>query len=234
LAFSRRLLLRHGFLAAAAACISSPVLALGGNRPIGGNEDVADLQKTPSFKSGSWQDHAAALDHLGRNAFTGAVGTNFKVVLPGNALPVWVTLLAVQDLPKIAPANVASFAVQSKASSFTPSSNGFVLMFGGSSELPQGTYLFEHDALGRFAMFTVPEGNGQQLYSAVVNRLAEAHVVAVPYATGKVAQQNHAAQQNQAAGASGVRPSVSTSSTDESLSPALDGNRGARRAAVRD
>ena len=228
MAFSRRLLLRHGFLAAAAACISSPVLALGGNRPIGGNEDVADLQKTPSFKSGSWQDHAAALDNLGRNAFTGAVGTNFKVVLPGNALPVWVTLLAVQDLPKIAPANVASFAVQSKASSFTPSSNGFVLMFGGSSELPQGTYLFEHDALGRFAMFTVPEGNGQQLYSAVVNRLAEAHVVAVPYATGK------AAQQNQAAGASGVRPSVSTSSTDESLSPALDGNRGARRTAVRD
>jgi hypothetical protein len=234
LAFSRRLLLRHGFLAAAAACISSPVWALGQNRPIGGNEDVADLQKTPSSKSGSWQDHAAALDNLGRNAFTGAVGSNFKVILSDNALPVWVTLLAVQDLPKIAPANVASFAVQSKAPSFTPSSNGFVLVFGGSSELPQGTYLFEHDALGRFAMFTVPAGNGQQLYSAVVNRLAEAHVVAVPYTTGKVEQQNQGAQQSQAAGASGVRPSVSTSSADESLSPALDGNRGARRAAVRD
>jgi hypothetical protein len=241
-AFSRRLFLRHGVLAAAAACASSPLLALGGGRPIGGNEEAGPLRRGPSFNSGSWQDHASALDQLGRDAFAGAVGTNFKVFLTaGSTAPVWVTLLAVDDLPKIAPANTGSFAVANKAASFAPTSSGFVLVFGGSTALPQETHLFEHDSLGRFALFTVPQGNGQQLYTAVINRLDGASVIAIPVATGKVAQQNQSAQnqtlqnqslQNQAA-ADGSK-AAATSSTVESHADGLSGSQGARRSAVRD
>jgi hypothetical protein len=235
LAFSRRMFLRHGVLAATAACASSPLLALGNRRPIGGNEETDSLQRGPSSKSGSWQDHASALDNLGRAAFAGAVGTNFKVFLSAdNSSPMWVTLVAVEDLPKIMPANVASFAVVNKAPSFTPSSSGFVLVFASSSTLPQSTNLFEHDTLGRFALFTVPEGNGQQLYTAIVNRLDGAHIIAAPFATGKAAQQNQASGANSGGTNTGVRISSPTSSTDETLSPALAGNQDARRGAVRD
>jgi hypothetical protein len=239
-AFSRRLFLRHGVLAATAACVSSPLLAFGGGRPIGGNEEAGPLRRGPSFNSGSWQDHASALDQLGRDAFAGAVGTNFKVFLTaGSTAPVWVTLLAVEDLPKITPANTGSFAVANKAASFTPTSSGFVLVFGGSSELPQETHLFEHDSLGRFALFTVPQGNGQQLYTAVINRLDGASVIAIPVATGKVAQQNQS-QQNQASQNQALQnqadgfKAAATSSTVESHADGLSGSQGARRSAVRD
>jgi hypothetical protein len=228
--FSRRLFLRHGILAAA-ACAGSPLLALGGGRPIGGNEEAGPLRRGPSANSGSWQDYATALDYMGRDAFAGAVGTNFKVFLSAdNTLPVWVTLLAVQDLPKIAPANTASFAVVNKAPSVAPASSGFVLIFGGSSELPQGTHLFEHDGLGRFALFTVPQGNGQQLYTAVVNRL-NANIIAVPYAMGK------AAEQNQATGAASDEFKASapaTSTAVDSHPVGLSGSQAVRRSAVRD
>ena len=172
MAFYRRIFLRHGVLAAV-ACASNPfsAMAFGARRtPIAGNEE-GDPQRTPGTGSDNWQDHAAALDHLGRNAFSGAVGSSFKVFTSAGQLPVWVTLLAVEDLPAIVPVNPASFAVPNKQNGFAPSSSGFVLLFGGSSPVPQDTHLFEHQDLGRFALFTVPGGNGQQIHTAVVNRL---------------------------------------------------------------
>ena len=48
-------------------------------------------------------------------AFSGAVGTNFKVLTGADQSSVWVTLLAVEDLPAIAPVNPASFAVPTSA-----------------------------------------------------------------------------------------------------------------------
>ncbi len=113
LAFSRRIFLRHGVLAAA-ACASNPLMAFGARRgPIAGNEEGGP-QRTPGAGSDNWQDHAAALDRLGRNAFSGAIGSSFKVFTGAGQLPVWVTLLAVEDLPAIAPVNPASFAVANK------------------------------------------------------------------------------------------------------------------------
>lgn len=221
--------MRHGLLAAA-ACASNPfsAMAFAGRRtPIGGSE--GNSQKTPGAGSDNWQDHAAALDHLDRTAFSGAVGTNFKVFTATGQLPVWVTLLAVEDLPAIAPVNPASFAVMNKRSGFAPSSSGFVLLFGGSSPVPQETHLFEHQELGRFALFTVPAGNGRQVYSAVVNRLDAAAVVAVPYSTG---QAGHPASCAPAAG--GINASAAISSTDEIPSRGLSGSPGVRRGAVRD
>jgi hypothetical protein len=204
-------------------------MAFGARRsPIGGNEEGGS-QRTPGAGSDNWQDHAAALDLLHRSAFSGAVGTNFKVFTAAGQSPVWVTLLAVEDLPAIAPVNPASFAVANKQSGFVPASSGFVLLFGGSSPVPQGTHLFEHQDLGRFALFTVPGGNGTQVYTAVVNRL-EAAVIAVPYSAGQGT--NPASSGAPAAG--GISAPAATSSTGEIPSRGLSGNPGVRRDAVRD
>jgi hypothetical protein len=239
LAFSRRLFLRSGALAAA-ACVSNPLLALGERRAIGSEEESDRSQKLPSSsQSGNWEDHAAALDRLERNAFAGAVGSSFKVFLTPDSSPVWVTLQAVEDLPRIAPVNPASFAVMNRASSIVPATSGFVLVFGGSSDLPQGTYLFEHDGLGRFALFTVPEGNGQQLYTGVVNRLESSYIVAVPYSQGQAT----GTAGNKTSGAMvaapavqqvGLTDSAATSSAIESPAHGPAGNPGARRGVLRD
>jgi hypothetical protein len=230
LAFSRRIFLRHGVLAAA-ACAANPfsAMALGGRRIPSGSSEEADLRKPSGAGSGNWQDHAAALDHLDRTAFSGAVGTNFKVLTGAGQLPVWVTLLAVEDLPAIAPVNPASFAVPNKRAGFAPASSGFVLSFGGTSPVPQGTYLFEHQDLGRFALFTVPAGNGSQVYTAVVNRLNAASIT----------WQGRPPAFSGASAAGGIKAPAATSSTDETHSPGLAGNGlagnpGVRRNAVRD
>jgi hypothetical protein len=80
LAFSRRMFLRHGMLAAA-VCASSPLMALGERRRDQGSQDAESTKRSSLPLSGSdnWQQHAGAMDNLGRNAFSGAVGTNFKV-----------------------------------------------------------------------------------------------------------------------------------------------------------
>ena len=218
--------MRHGVLAAA-ACASNPLMVFGARRgPMGGNEE-GDPQRTRAAGSDNWQDHAAMLDHLGRNAFSGAVGTNFKVFIGAAQPPVWVTLLAVEDLPAIAPVNPASFAVANKRNGFAPTSSGFVLLFGGSSPVPQDTHLFEHQDLGRFALFTVPGGNGAQVYTAVVNRLDAAVPVTVPSSTGQ-------GTKPASSGAGGINAPAAISSTDEIPSRGLSGNPGVRRDAVRD
>ena len=229
--FSRRIFLRHGVLAAA-ACAANPfsAMAFGGRRtPIGGSEE-GDPRKSSAAGSDNWQEHAAALDHLDRAAFSGAVGTNFKVFTATGQLPVWVTLLAVEDLPALAPVNPASFAVPNKRAGFTPTSSGFVLLFGGSSPVPQDTHLFEHQDLGRFAMFTVPAGNGQQIYTAVVNRLDGASMIAVPYSAVWGTQ----SASSGAPVAGGIKAPAPTSSTDETPSRGLFGSPAAQRDAVRD
>ena len=42
---------------------------------------------------------------------------------------------------------------------------------GPSDGLAQGTYLFEHDTLGEFRLFVVPEGINPQSYVAVFNQV---------------------------------------------------------------
>src|SRR4029077_17824803 len=193
----------------------------------GGDDPVDRSHPRPSSGEDNWQIHASALDHIGRTAFPGAVGTAFKVYSSAaNSQPVWVTLQAVEDLPKIATVNPASFAVASKSSGFAPATSGFVLVFGSSAQLPQDTHLFEHDGLGRFALFTVPEPNG--VYIAVVNRL-EANIIAVPFGNGPAAPSGPSAT-----GAGGFRGAPATSSGTENPSPGLSESPVVRRGAVRD
>jgi hypothetical protein len=79
LAFSRRMFLRHGMLAAA-VCASSPLMALGTRQRDQGSQDAEPTKGSllpvllPMSGSDDWQQHAGALDNLGRNAFSVAQG----------------------------------------------------------------------------------------------------------------------------------------------------------------
>lgn len=231
LAVSRRIFLHHGVLAAV-ACAASPVFALGSQRSVGGSEDTGALPRQPSTGgSNNWQDHSAALQGMSRGQFAGVVGTNFKVILPDNAQPVWITLQAIEDLPEIAPVNSASFAVpikQSAVAPVAPTTNGFLLKFGGSTPVAQGTYLLEHDSLGPFALFIVPAGSG--VYTAVINRLNAPTIIAVPFAAGTGT--GSAAKTVAPAGV--VTAPVPASTRVGNQSPDLSGSRGVQRSVVRD
>jgi hypothetical protein len=224
LAVSRRKFLHNGVLAAA-ACATRPLLAFSSpRRPVGDNQ-ASGLPTLPhSSGADDWKVHAAALDHINRNHFSGAVGEAFKVTVP-NAQPVWVTLLAVEDLPPPAVPNPASFAVRNKNAAAGLGTSGFTLRFGSSSSLPQGTYLFQHSKLGSFALFTVPDSDGQS-YTAVINRL-DAVTVAVPYS-------QPATQSNSAAPGSGITAAPATSSGTGSLLPSRVESPGVQRVLMRD
>ncbi len=108
------------------------------------------------------------------------MGSSFQVFPGGaNAQPVWLTLLAVNDLPALAPVNAASMAVPPPKTSSSAMVSGFVLTFNSSAPpLEQGTYAFQHEALGKFALFIVPGPPGTQTYSAVFNTLVSLSVAA--------------------------------------------------------
>ncbi len=224
MAVSRRRFLHNGVLAAA-ACATHPLLALSSpRRPIGDNQDNGLPTLPHSSGTDDWKAHAAALDHIDRNLFSGAIGETFKVTVP-NAQPVWVTLLAVEDLPQPAIPNAASFAVRNKSAAAGPGTSGFTLRFGSSSSLPQGTYLFQHSKLGSFALFTVPGSDGQS-YTAVINRL-DAVVLAVPFS-------RPAAQNNSAAPGPAITAAPATSSATGSLLPSRVESPGVQRALMKD
>lgn len=229
MAVSRRNFLHHGVIVATAFA-AKPLLALGTKRPMGGDDQTRELPGRPSSGSDNWQDHAGALEGLGRAKFAAAIGTSFGVLLADANLPVWVTLTGVNDLPAIASVNPASLAVAARQSAPAPATSGFLLLFSGSTPLPQGTYLFEHGELGRFALFTVPEGNGQEIYTAVVNRLDAPTVIAVPYANGQSAGSGTAP----VIVPNGATVAPATSSGTENLPADFSGTPAVRRAAVRD
>jgi Domain of unknown function (DUF6916) len=159
---SRRKLLQNSVWAMA-ACAANPFSAWAGRTQNG----------TPS-SPGAKVDNAG-LQALNRPAFAGEVGSPFQVTpTSGKASPVWLRLLAVEDLPALVPVNTASMAVPPKHSSAAPvRTKGFMLVFLGTmpKPLPQGTYNFEHSVLGTFSLLMVPDGPGKQTYTAVINRL---------------------------------------------------------------
>jgi len=216
LAVSRRRFLQHGALTAA-ACAAGPLSLFASQRPTGGDH-AHELSQLPSSR-GTWQDHANTLQHFGRETFLNAIGGDFKVTLHSGQQPVWLTLMAVEDLPQQAAVNPASFAVRRKNAAAAPASNGFVLRFGSSADLPQGTYLFQHGSMGSFALFTVPEGRSQGTFIAVVNQLG------LPFS---------ATRDNAVIPATAINPAAATSSGTGIPLPARDETPAVRRAVTRD
>jgi len=216
LAVSRRRFLQHGALAAA-ACAASPLSAFALQHPIG-DSLPNELPALRPASVGAWQDHAAALEGITRNMFSSAVGTAFKALPASDAQPVWLTLHAVEDLPRLTPANPASLAVPNRMAALAPATNGFILRFGSSTPLSQESYLLQHDGLGSFALFLVPEAGGQT-FAATVNRLDAAIIVAIPVHAG-IAEQTAATSASAASPGTGSLlpagiPAVRSSITQE-------------------
>jgi hypothetical protein len=160
MAVSRRQFLKHGTFAAV-ACAASPLPAWSGQ------ENSVGAAHSQNRVLGKVQG-------LSRQAFSSVVDSAFKVSLnSGNSQPVWLRLVAVNDLPAIALVNAGIMAVPPPKQTSVVSTIGFMLSFsGGPSEgLPQGSYSFEHDRLGTFPLFIVPAAAGLQSYTAVFNTL---------------------------------------------------------------
>lgn len=120
---------------------------------------------------------------LSRQAFESVVGSVFEVSpSSGNSHPVWLRLLAVNDLPALAPMNPGSMAVPPKPTSAPITTTGFMVQFSGPASQPllQDTYRFTHDTLGQFSMFIVPGGPGSDTYTAVFNELSGTAVAPAP------------------------------------------------------
>jgi hypothetical protein len=170
---SRRIFLRHSAIAAA-ACAALPMQgwsSVQNQSPRRVHSKSSRTKHAP--KSSVSQPDADALQALTRAHFTDAIGTGFKVSLPGHENDAqWLRLMAVNELPKLAPENRGLMAVAPKSTAPLVASTGFSLSFNGTAPdpLPQDTYVFEHDRLGRFALFIVPAGPGKQSYSAVIVR----------------------------------------------------------------
>jgi hypothetical protein len=167
--FSRRSFLWQGALAA--VFCAGPLRAWSANR----NNPASSLP----------QGHITGkVSSLNRQLFEGAVGSTFKVSsAAGNTQPAFLQLATVQDLPALVPVNNASMAVPPpKSSSPEVTTVGYMLEFTGgpSTGLAQGTYLFEHDALGQFELFIVPNGQTPQAYTAVFNQLEVPTAVTAP------------------------------------------------------
>src|ERR1041385_7364802 len=98
--------MQRGVLAAA-ACATTPLLALGSKPPVAGDA-AGETRAFPGHSasgSAGWEDHAAAFDHLGRSQFASEIGTSFKVMVEGSSQPVWLALVGVEDLPALVPVN---------------------------------------------------------------------------------------------------------------------------------
>lgn len=179
MAVSRRRFLQDGIFAAT-ACLAAP-LALADNRSMGGGLMTGPGGTAPGTTSTG--QAFSAFDHLTRENFIDAVGSSFMVSQQDStSQPVWMRLLAVNDLPAVTPPNLAMMAVMPKATSAPLATTGFALSFAGTGtqQLPQGTYFFEHATLGKFALFVVSGTGPQQTSSAVINRLDTANSGMVP------------------------------------------------------
>src|SRR5436305_1597109 len=168
---SRRKFLQHGVFTAA-ACATLPLEGLAQSRR--SSEDIGTERDKSSPKNGTERGQGDTIEHLNRDSFAGAVGSGFQVSRDeSGADSVWLRLLSVNDFVKPTPVNPANLAVQLKKPSFQPATTAFSLVFLGPAFqlLSQDTYVFRHDTLGTFKLFIVPNGFGQQTYTAVINRL---------------------------------------------------------------
>jgi len=96
------------------------------------------------------------LANYSKAAFVSYLNSVFQIQTTSR--PVVATLTKVDDLPT------------------PPGGEAFSLLFvGGSSTLPQDTYIMVHPALGTFELFLVPAGsdqNGARRYRATINRIS--------------------------------------------------------------
>ena len=103
---------------------------------------------------------AAARSPLRRSTYVALSDRRFRIRRGGIAHTI--ALREVTDLPRAA-----------ALTKYRRSEDAFGLLFDGPPGSDQGTYTFEHPAIGRFRMFVTPVGRPWkvQTYEAIVDRL---------------------------------------------------------------
>jgi hypothetical protein len=165
MSITRRKFLKAGTLFALSAAI--PLNATGQQIPKGNDGNPIDQSKDIA---------ADPLSHYTRSAFSSYLNSIFRLYTGYSFVDV--ALVEVKDLmPWAAKAQTGAEC--------------FSLVFrGGSTALPQNTYMIEHPSLGTFQLFLVPGGadeNGGQSYVAIVNRLAYSPALLVVPSSTKTA-----------------------------------------------
>lgn len=185
MAVTRRRFLQDWVLTTA-TCFIAPFNGWATSRPRGGDSDSTRVLPHRPERPVTGQFNG--IERLERRHFEGVIGSAFRVSAPG-AQPIWLRLLAVNDLPSATPINPASMAVMPRASAPAPATSGFALSFAGtgSQQLAQGTHVFEHPQLGSFGLFVVSGTGPQQTSTAIVNRLVIVSANTLP-ATGTSGQ----------------------------------------------
>jgi len=180
MAVSRRIFLSTS-VATAIACVSAPLEALVGGRPLPhdtglanrNNASAGTIAEIAAQQAVTPEQRYSGMAHLTRDSFMGAVGSTFKLTgTSGNSQSFWLRLLSVNDLSAPLVANPAAMAVSPPpaAQQFIRTSSFSLAFFGGPLPgVQQNTFFVEHPELGKFALFIVPAGPEQ--YTATVNRL---------------------------------------------------------------
>jgi hypothetical protein len=161
---TRRNVLTLGALSAASAAVPFNIFA-----------GVAAPQ---AASSGPGKNEYENLSRMTAESFKPWVGSVFDVH-PDSSGAALVILDEVQDPPAFSKSGKGSPAAKKTALQALSDSKmkAFALRFKSLSGEPlsQGTYVFENGALGRFALFVVPSGDGAEpmYYTALVNRLTQ-------------------------------------------------------------
>jgi len=107
---------------------------------------------------------ASSIDYYNKSTFEFYVNSDFRIA--NDRDETWLRLVLVEDFPT--------------EQALTAPDECFRLLFSGAveSSLEQGTYQFEHSALGAFPLFIVPgnPADGKRRYEAVFNRLSSWNV----------------------------------------------------------
>jgi len=160
---SRRQFLQRGGILAAGAVLPLKLFGASVDQPAKG-PITTGTKGQPSVP--------LSLPQWNQQFFRNSVGSEFSVQQSAKN-KVWLKLLSVAEPPAVAHSNnSASMSVHPpKPPSAAPQTENYLLQFYGTTAKPltQGTYLFEHEKIGQFYLFIVPDSN--QTYTAVINRL---------------------------------------------------------------
>lgn len=186
MAISRRIFLSYG-IATAIACAPHTAMGFGRvlprdtARPNRGGGTQGNSPDVVAHAPQNPDERYARVGNITRDSFQSVVGSAFKVSsTSGKGQPFWLRLLSVRDIDAPVAGDTASMAVPPPAAALHPvRTNMFSLKFSGGPlrNLEQGTFFFQHEELGQFALFIVPAG--PQQYTAVINRLPVKTVIAV-------------------------------------------------------
>ena len=156
MSISRRIFLRAGTMVVLGAAAQSGLAKAVVGQKSGGRVNTVTGFRVPA------QSMDDPLTYYNKATFVAHLNSQFQL-RQGNSKSSVVTLVEVIDFKPS----------QNKIRAQVGNAECFSLVFSGTKQLPQATYIVEHGALGTFKLLLVPSGRpgGVPQWDAVINRL---------------------------------------------------------------